>query len=130
MMDNKQLFHLPLYCFFLIFLLLKPAWAAAPNPPSGLTATPLSSSKIQLAWADNSTDETYFYIERKIGASGTYSNIGSVGANITTYTHINLTQNTEYYYRVRAYNTSGYSAYSNEANTTTPSCVQEGTYQP
>jgi titin len=94
-------------------------WAAIPNSPSGLTATPLSSTQIQFTWTDNSSDETYFYIERKTGATGTYSQIGSVGANVTTYTNTGLTQGTEYYYRVRAYNASGYSTYSNEASATT-----------
>ena len=83
-------------------------WAATPNALSNLTATPLSATQIRLDWTDNSTDETKFYIERKTGAGGTYASIGNVGANITTYTSANLTQNTEYYYRVRAYNASGY----------------------
>jgi len=95
------------------------ASAAIPNPPSGLSATTLGATKIQLSWTDNSTDETSFYIERKIGPTGTYSSIGSVQAGIAAYTNTGLTQNTEYYYRVRAYNSSGYSAYTNEASAVT-----------
>jgi len=107
----------------LIFFLVLPAaslWAAVPNAPSGLTATALSLTQIKLTWTDNSTDETRFYIERKIGASGTYTYLTYVGANVTTYTNTGLTHNSEYYYRVRAYNASGYSSYSNEASATTP----------
>jgi titin len=90
------------------------------NAPSNLTATALSSSQIKLTWTDNSSDEQYFYIERKTGASGTYYGVATVYDNTTTYTDSYLTQNTEYYYRVRAYNGGGYSPYSNEAAATTP----------
>ena len=105
----------------IFFLILQTGslWAAVPNTPSGLTAKALSSTQIQLAWTDNSTDETYFYIERKTGAGGTYSQITYVGANVTTYTNTSLTQGTEYYYRVRAYNTGGASPSSNTINATT-----------
>lgn len=114
---------LPVFCLLITVCLsaLRPSslWAAIPNAPSGLTATALSSTQIQLTWTDNSTDETSFYIERKTGATGNYSQIPSVGANATTYSNTGLTQNTTYYYRVRAYNASGYSAYSNETSATT-----------
>jgi hypothetical protein len=105
----------------LISLIILPAaslWAA-PNPASGLTATALSATQIRLDWTDNSTDETYFFIERKTGAGGTYTSIGNVGGNISTFTNTSLTPSTEYYYRVRVYNATGYSEYSNEVAATT-----------
>ncbi len=89
------------------------------SAPTNLTATAVSSSQINLSWTDNSNDETGFKIERKTGASGTYSQIATVGANVTTYSDTGLTSNTTYYYRVRAYNAAGESGYSNEANATT-----------
>jgi hypothetical protein len=39
--------------------------------------------------------------------------IGSVGANVTTFPNTGLSSNTFYRYRVRAFNGSGNSAYSN-----------------
>jgi len=93
-----------------------------PNPPaapSNLAATALSSSSIKLTWTDNSNNETQFKIERKTGAGGTYSQIATVGANVTTYTNTGLSASTTYYYQVRANNASGDSAYSNAANATT-----------
>ena len=93
-----------------------------PNPPKApakLTATAVSKTRINLAWADSSNDETGFRIERKTGAAGTYAQVGSVNANVKTFADTTLTGGTQYFYRVRAFNTGGNSAYSNEANAKT-----------
>ena len=89
---------------------------AKPNSPSQLSAIATTSSSIVLAWKDNSSDETGFKIERKEGAcdsANAWSLIATKGANVTTHTNTGLTPNTTYSYRVRAYNASGNSAYSN-----------------
>jgi transcriptional regulator CtsR len=95
--------------------------AAGPPPaaPSNLTATVVSSSQINLSWQDNSNNETGFAIERKTGAGGTYAQIATVGANVTSYNSTTLSASTLYYYRVRAYNANGNSGYTNEAWATT-----------
>ncbi len=93
----------------------------APSAPSGLSATAVSSSQINLSWTDNSSNETGFRIERKIGSGGTYGEITTVGAGVTSYNNTSLSASTNYYFRVRAYNGTGNSAYSNEANATTQS---------
>ena len=91
-----------------------------PNPPSNLTATAVSSSQINLAWTDNSTDETGFKIERCQNAGcSNFAQIAQVGANVTTYSDSGLTASTTYSYRVRATNAGGDSAYSNTASATT-----------
>jgi fibronectin type 3 domain-containing protein len=90
-----------------------------PAAPSALAATAESSSSIRLNWTDNANNETGFKIERKTGAGGTYAQIATPGPNVTTYTNTGLSANTQYYYRVRANNTGGDSAYSAEANATT-----------
>lgn len=87
-----------------------------PTAPSNLTATTSSSNAI-LNWTDNSSNEDGFKVERHNIATTTFSEIVSVGANITTYTDPGLSANT-YTYRVRAFNTGGFSAYSNTATTT------------
>jgi hypothetical protein len=90
-----------------------------PSPPTNLTLTPVSVSQIDLSWTDNSSSETGFRIERKTGSSGTYSQIATVDANVTSYSNTGLNEATAYYYRVAAYNQSGNSSYTDEANTAT-----------
>jgi len=99
---------------------------APPNAPSNLTAEVISSSQINLAWQDNSGDETGFKIEEKVG-DGSFSQIDTVGKNVTSYQRTGLSPGTQYTYRVRAYNASGNSGYSNEAGGTTHSNIEPPT---
>ena len=74
-----------------------------------------SAAQLTITWTDNSDNEDRFEIERKLGLTGTFSLIATVGANITSYTDSGLADETTYYcYRVRASNGYGDSAYSNE----------------
>jgi hypothetical protein len=66
-------------------------------------------------------DEVGFKIERKLGASGSYSEVAILPANAETFTDPYLLSNTTYYYRVRTYNLFGNSDYSNEVSGTTGS---------
>jgi hypothetical protein len=88
-----------------------------PAAPTFLSATALKKRKIQLNWTDNATNESGFKIERSLNGTN-WSQIAQVGANVQTYTNSNLKAGTTYYYRVRAYNGSGNSGYSNTANAT------------
>ncbi len=90
-----------------------------PNSPTNLASTVISQTQLDLSWQDNSNNENGFRIERKTGPGGVYTEIATVGANVTTYQDTGLTANTEHCYRVRAYNTGGNSGYSNEDCTTT-----------
>src|SRR5262249_14415895 len=89
-----------------------------PASPSGLTITSVTSSKVILGWTDNSGNETGFRIQRKQGVTGTYVEIATPGANVTTYTDADTTllDGTQYYYKVCSYNSAGNSAFSNEVN--------------
>ncbi len=89
--------------------------------------TAVSSSQINLSWTDNATNETGFKIERKTGAGGTYAEIATVGAGVAAYSDTGLTAATTYFYRVRATNAIGDSAYSNEASATTLHHSSRGT---
>lgn len=94
--------------------------AVIPTPPNSLTATAVSMSQINLTWHDHSANELGFRIGRKTGLDDTWIVLPAVvGANETTFNNTGLEANTTYYYRVVAYNASGYSDPSNEANATT-----------
>ena len=89
-----------------------------PVAPSGLTITSVTSGTVSLAWTDNANNETGFKIQRKQGATGTYTQIATLGANVTTYTDADsaLLDGTQYYYKVSATNSAGDSPFSNEVN--------------
>jgi len=96
------------------------------DAPSGLTATAVSTSQINLAWTDNSANEDGFRIERKTGAGGTYAEIDRVGSDVETYNDTGLSALIEYYYRVFSYNAGGDLASSNEASATTQAAGSGG----
>jgi len=90
-----------------------------PGAPSNLAATAVSTSQINLTWTQNSSDETGFKIERATSSGGTYAQIATVGANVTSYVNTGLSGSTTYYYRVCSYNTWGNSAYTAVDSATT-----------
>jgi plastocyanin len=86
----------------------------APAAPTNLKADAQSTTEVVLTWTDASNNETGFRIERRT-LTGTYQEIGTVGANTTTFVAGGLSSGTFYIFRVRAQNSSGNSPYSNEA---------------
>jgi subtilisin family serine protease len=88
-------------------------------PPSGLSATAPSSSRITLSWTDNATGEDGYRVERKTG-TGAFAQIAELPANAGSYTDSGLSASTSYTYRVRAFNSiPADSLYSSEATATT-----------
>ena len=68
---------------------------------------------------DNASNELGYRIESKIGATGTYEVVTTVGQNTTAATISNLIEGTQYYFRMQGVNAGGRSAYSNETSVTT-----------
>jgi hypothetical protein len=102
-----------------IWVLYKPGgFSVAPAAPTGLTATPVSTTEIRLNWTDKANDETGYKVERR-ELTGDYAEILSLPANITTALVTGLTPATGYAFRVRAFNAGGSSGYSNEATAST-----------
>lgn len=91
-----------------------------PIAPSNLTGVVVSSSKVNLSWTDNSTNETGFKIERRLDGSVSFINIGTVNSNVISFNDTGLVANTTYTYRVLSFNNVGNSLqYSNEITITT-----------
>jgi hypothetical protein len=94
-------------------------YVQVPAAPSDLSATAISANQIDLVWADNAGNEDGFKIERWNEALGEYEEITTVEANVTSFSDTDLSAETTYVYRVRAFNVAGNSDYSNEAGATT-----------
>ena len=91
-----------------------------PVAPSNLSGTSNGSHIVNLTWHDNASNELGYRIESKIGATGTYEVLTTLGPNTTAATITNLIEGTQYYYRLQGVNTGGRSAYSNITSVTTP----------
>jgi predicted phage tail protein len=89
-----------------------------PDSPTNVLATAsrfnTNSDRVTVTWIDASTNETGFEIQ---WASDINFTVGvtthSVNANVTTHTTGNLPRGATYYFRVRAVNGSGVSAWVN-----------------
>ncbi len=100
-----------------------------PIAPSNVIATTVSESQINLSWNDNATDEDGFSVERSLDQS-TWSIIASLSANANKYSDTGLLPDTTFYYRTRAYNSTGNSAYSNTDSARTLQAVSPDTTPP
>lgn len=88
-----------------------------PASPTGLTATSISTGRIDLQWTDNASNEQGFTVERSSGAG--FSTIATLGPNVTTFQNTGLPSYTTFQYRVRAFNGAGSSGTSNTASART-----------
>ncbi len=92
--------------------------ATTPPPaPSNVNATAArqgnNSARVTLTWTDVA-GETGYRIQRATDANFTANVVTStVGANTTTFTTGNVARNTDFYFRVQAYNDIGNSAWVN-----------------
>jgi N,N-dimethylformamidase beta subunit-like, C-terminal len=93
-----------------------------PPAPTKLGAKPLKpASGLLLSWTDNAANETGFVLERSTAADF-LTNLVAVNlpANTTSYIDVLVLVETNYYYRVKATNGLGASAYSNVAKEKVP----------
>lgn len=95
------------------------------SAPANLVATPLNPTSIELQWEDTTLFEDGFEIERSYDGATGWLQVGLAQASdgtggVVVHQDDGLSPNTEYFYRVRAYNQTGRSAYSSSAHTVTP----------
>ncbi|MBI2589644.1 fibronectin type III domain-containing protein [Candidatus Berkelbacteria bacterium] len=85
-----------------------------PAAPSGLSATGVSTSQINLAWTDNANNETAFQVQRSPAGQNNFAQVGgNLPANTVIFQDVGLPADTAFDYRVRAINGVGNSAFSN-----------------
>ncbi len=92
---------------------------AAPQAPTNLTAINTGSLVNNVAWLDNSFNESGFELWYH-GSSPTFSLLTTLPANTTTYSHSGLSYTTTYCYKALATNTVGSSVFTNTDCATTP----------
>src|SRR5262245_46608602 len=101
----------------LLLLLCTPSLllAATLSTPT-LTATPVTTTSISLAWSDPNGNEVGYALERSTNGS-TFSALKTTAANVTSFVDATVSGTAPYYYRVRAVgNGNSVSAYSNVAS--------------
>ncbi|MBT4055771.1 hypothetical protein HOE67_01545, partial [Candidatus Peregrinibacteria bacterium] len=90
------------------------AEAGTPDAPTLCTTSNLSTTTLTVGWTDNASDETGFTVEQSTDqASWATATGGTVAvANASTTGITGLTGSTTYYFRVKATNANGGSAYA------------------
>lgn len=69
--------------------------------------------KVNLTWIDNSNNELFFELERRLSSTQTFKRIATIAPDVISYTDDNDVQRgNSYDYRIRAVNTDGFSEYS------------------
>jgi len=76
-----------------------------------LTALAVSKTEIDLSWSIASNTHTGFIIEKSLN-SVDWTQLAEVAATVNSYKDLSLIQNTKYYYRIKAYNSTESSDYS------------------
>lgn len=101
------------------------------DPPTNLQVLDSSPEGVSLSWNDNSDNEDGFVIEKSSTSASTgFGIIGAVGANVDSFTDVLVTADSQYWYRVYAYNSEAASDYSNMvvASTSEISLPAEGSH--
>ena len=86
--------------------------------PRNLVASALSSNQIQLRWTDQSADEQGFKVEYWSGSS--WVQLGIAPSGSTAVSLSGAASRSTYFFRIRAYNGTVHTPYSNQASITTP----------
>jgi len=93
--------------------------AGPPAPPSGLTASAVGSSRIDLGWINHSTNAANNVVARATALGGPYVEAAVLPPGSTSFSDTKLVGATTYYYVVRSVNGAGSSPAAGPASATT-----------
>ncbi len=94
--------------------------AGPPLAPSDLTAAAPTWRAVELAWIDNSNDETGFVLQRREDLQTMWDHVDSIATDEITYTNEGVVARKTYSYRIKAFSDAGSSSWSNIATVTVP----------
>ena len=78
------------------------------DPPTTISATAISDSRIQINWSSQQPMGAFkYYVQQATSGAGPFTHIGSVVEPATDFTSVNLTPNTTYFFRIVAVHTDG-----------------------
>ena len=83
----------------------------APAAPTELTGRAANGGRIDLSWKDNSANETSFVLEWSRDGK-TWTTLDTLASGTTAYSKTGLLKSSFYYFRVKAVNEFGSSAWS------------------
>lgn len=95
----------------------------APAMPKSLTAQVITGQGVRLNWQDAAYNETGYEVYRSVSEAGTYSLVGTTNPNTVTYMDNTISGNTQYFYKLRAFNSYGNSDYTDAVTVTTANRV-------
>lgn len=81
-----------------------------PDTPTNFSST-FNSNQIELTWTDVADTELNYMIERSVNNELNYTHLITLDADIESYTDTTILEDNIYYYRLRSYNSAGYSDY-------------------
>ncbi len=90
-----------------------------PKPPSNLIASGSSTTSIAVSWDDNSNNETNFVLERSSPDNNDFQVVATLDPDIASYDDSGLDAETIYFYRLKATNSVGETAYTQEVESST-----------
>lgn len=91
-----------------------------PVGPVNLQARSVSPVEVDLTWTDQSINEAGFRVQRRLASGGLWVQVGQVERNTTYFRSSGLVPGESYSFRVFAFNSTGESSPSNEAQATVP----------
>jgi alpha-tubulin suppressor-like RCC1 family protein len=96
---------------------------ARPAPAESAIATPVSATEIHVVWTDASSNEAWFYVDRRSSVAGTWTAwqlVHSADVDATAFSDVEVAPGTLYQYRVRACNNAGCAIGAISNRVTTP----------
>ncbi len=90
-----------------------------PETPANFSITVMSANQIQINWVDMSNNEDGFTLEYSDQQRGNFKQLKQLNSNTNSFVHGKLNPNQTVFYRIKAFNVNGSSAYSEVKSGTT-----------